>query len=505
MIKGSIMGKDIMIKLKSRVFIFCLIFVFAVPFLFCQEISSPANLPSVDPLFIYDAGASFDDEDIVKVALEFSECPVSSPEGQSVLSRYMNLRKSVTDASFMKLSQSERAEKILSILYKEIIYTYKERQTRINVLFDEGTYNCVSSSVLYLALAKAASLDVRGQVTPNHAFCTLYLTDGSGGGKTKIDVETTNPYGFNPGVKKRVHENIKGGSYTIVPKRNYRGRYEVEDKIFVSLVGGNLVADYDKAGNWQKSVPMAAACVAFTQDCDGPHNNNRNEFEKTATNFVVSLQREKRYGTVLDWLDLLCDKWGAGKNLRNTYEKSLSNYIVALCRTGSFSAAKEAFDKRKEKVGSQMQKRIEQEIFEHEVQWHLDSVSGDDEAIAYLLSIRSLEISKSSRNETKIRQGLEHYWLNKINAAQSEGDYLYAASVADEGLECVPGSSVLKNAKNNCFHNHDAIFHNKFADFANKKQYDKALDELNKGLKGNPNSQVLKNDLKRLQNMMNKR
>ena len=89
-------------------------------------------------------------------------------------------------------------------MYEKVIVAYKERQTRLNVMFADGSYNCVSSSLLYLALAKACGLDVRGQVTPNHAFCTLYVTDGSGGGKTKIDVETTNPYGFNPGVRRNV-------------------------------------------------------------------------------------------------------------------------------------------------------------------------------------------------------------------------------------------------------------------------------------------------------------
>lgn len=504
--KDSIMLRNVFFCRTRFVFLFYLCLAFTVNFVSAQKATSLSAFPSVEPLFLYDDGGSFDDDDIIKAALEFSECPLSSAQGQAAFSRYVELRSMVTGISFMELGQSERAEKILSLMYEKVIGSYKERQTRMNLLFEDGSYNCVSSSVLYLALAKASGLDVRGQLTPNHAFCTLYVSDGSGGGKAKIDVETTNPYGFNPGVKRPLQEDAShGGKYTVVPKRNYSGRHEVDDRMFVSLVGGNVASDYDKAENWQMAVPMSAACLEFTRGEQASFYSNRTEFEKLCTNYVVSLQREKQYGRVLEWLDLVLARWGAGNELENTYEKSVSNYIIALCRTGSFSAAKECLDQRREKISMQAQVRFEQMIFDNEVQWHLDASSDDDAAIAYLQEVRSMDMAKSTRNAAKVRQRLEYHWLNKINAAQKEGDFLYAASIADKGMECVPGSSVLLNAKKACFRNYDASYHNKFADLANKKRYEEALDVLNEGLSGNPESQVLKGDLKRLQGMMNKR
>ena len=497
------MTRNILFCRTRVLFLFYLGLFCASFFAFAQKASPIANLPSVEPLFIYDDGGSFDDDDIIKAALEFSECPVSSAEGQSALLRYDVLRGSVTSPSFLSLSQVERAEKILSLMYEKVIVAYKERQTRLNVMFADGSYNCVSSSLLYLALAKACGLDVRGQVTPNHAFCTLYVTDGSGGGKTKIDVETTNPYGFNPGVRRNVQVDASGGGrYTVVPKRNYSGRYEVEDRVFVSLVGANLASDYDKAENWQRAVPMLAACAAFTRDCKNSKHDNRLEFEKMCTNYVVSLQREKQFGLAIEWLDTVLAKWGSGNELLNTYEKTLSNYIISFCRKGSFSAAKDCLEQRRGKIGAQAAARIEQLIFESEVQWHLDEARGDDAAIEYLHGIRSLEIAKQTRNAAKIKQRLEQHWLNKINAAQADGDFLYAAAIADQGMADVGSSGILSSAKRNCFHNYDAFYHNKFADFANKKRYEEALDVLNEGLRGNPESQTLKSDLKRLQKMM---
>lgn len=100
----------------------------------------------------------------------------------------------------MKLAETERSEEklgeqILLLMYENILNQYKRNETTMQAAFLNGTYNCVSASVIFMALAKAANLNTTGQITPNHAFCTLKTEN-----KT-IDVETTNPYGFNPGTK----------------------------------------------------------------------------------------------------------------------------------------------------------------------------------------------------------------------------------------------------------------------------------------------------------------
>ncbi len=72
------------------------------------------------------------------------------------------------------------------------IGSYDYDQPRVTGIFEHGTYNCISSALLYTALARAFGLPVRGVITKNHAFVELD-PDGT---DQRIDVETTDPAGF---------------------------------------------------------------------------------------------------------------------------------------------------------------------------------------------------------------------------------------------------------------------------------------------------------------------
>jgi len=72
------------------------------------------------------------------------------------------------------------------------IGSYDADQARLTEIFARGTFNCVSSALLYVVAARAFQLPVRGVFTKNHAFVEL---DPEGTDR-RIDVETTNPRGF---------------------------------------------------------------------------------------------------------------------------------------------------------------------------------------------------------------------------------------------------------------------------------------------------------------------
>jgi len=72
------------------------------------------------------------------------------------------------------------------------IGSYDYDQARVTEIFDHGTFNCISSALLYVAAARAFALPVRGVITKNHAFVEL----DPDGGNQRIDVETTTPRGF---------------------------------------------------------------------------------------------------------------------------------------------------------------------------------------------------------------------------------------------------------------------------------------------------------------------
>ena len=113
--------------------------------------------------------------------------------------------------------QAVLAERALTFLHKNLFTSYSVLQTRVDTALETGVFNCVSSAVLYMILARSVGLSVGGVRTTDHAFCSV-LVNGQ-----QLDVETTNPYGFNPGAKKEFTDSFgKLTGYTYVPPGNYR-------------------------------------------------------------------------------------------------------------------------------------------------------------------------------------------------------------------------------------------------------------------------------------------
>lgn len=68
---------------------------------------------------------------------------------------------------------------------------YDIEQSALAPIFSEGRFNCVSSAILYVILARHFGFKARGVLLPTHAFAEIELS----GGKV-IEVETTHPGGF---------------------------------------------------------------------------------------------------------------------------------------------------------------------------------------------------------------------------------------------------------------------------------------------------------------------
>jgi hypothetical protein len=70
--------------------------------------------------------------------------------------------------------------------------SYVFEQAHLTKIFATGKYNCLSSAVLYVVLARAFGLPVRAVSVPTHVFVEL----GTPGGKI-IEIETTSDKGFD--------------------------------------------------------------------------------------------------------------------------------------------------------------------------------------------------------------------------------------------------------------------------------------------------------------------
>lgn len=69
---------------------------------------------------------------------------------------------------------------------------YQFEQGRLTGIFTSGRYNCLSSTLLYVVLARAFDLPVRAVAVPTHVFVEM----GAPGGKV-FEIETTSATGFD--------------------------------------------------------------------------------------------------------------------------------------------------------------------------------------------------------------------------------------------------------------------------------------------------------------------
>lgn len=69
---------------------------------------------------------------------------------------------------------------------------YEADQSQLSKIFQSGRYNCISSSLLYIYLARKLDLDVDAVLLPTHSFVQLNLRNGK-----KIEIETTSAEGFD--------------------------------------------------------------------------------------------------------------------------------------------------------------------------------------------------------------------------------------------------------------------------------------------------------------------
>lgn len=462
-----------------------------------QNINSKLTYPSLDKTLSETNSnlqtKNLSDTELIHSAMEFSEC--SPEEEKQILEKYNSIKTRVMKLAETESSEEKLGEQILLLMYENILNQYKRNETTMQAAFLNGTYNCVSASVIFMALAKAANLNTTGQITPNHAFCTLKTEN-----KT-IDVETTNPYGFNPGTKKQLPSANNSVKYAVVPARYYRARKEAGDRMFVSLIAKNLCSTYNDKNNFTKAVPLACKRADFLNGAsDQEQNAALDDLYLLCSNYAALLSRSGQSRNALDWLDTVFEKRGYNASLLKTYNDIAYNTAAELCNKGQYKTAALILESRKSYLTSANINEIEHMVIATELNEETKPLAAD-EALIYLknkLSENTAQIQNPKIQKT-IQSLYEYYVQIKVNDEQKNGRYINAAQIARENLKIFPQSSIIKNLSEQALKNHAISVHNNFAESANKKDYEQARKILLEGLFQNPASSILKNDLRTLE------
>lgn len=84
------------------------------------------------------------------------------------------------------------ARVVFEFMHRRILASgFQQDGTELSTALDSGRFNCVSSTVLFLTLARGCGLEVEAVAEPAHVFCRLLLEQGP------LDVQTTDPRAFD--------------------------------------------------------------------------------------------------------------------------------------------------------------------------------------------------------------------------------------------------------------------------------------------------------------------
>ena len=145
-----------------------------------------------------------------------------------------------------------RAESILPFLHRTLFKKYEENSTTVDGVIDTGYFNCVSSAVVYLLAARVFVLPMKGVQTPDHAFCVITVNGRD------IDVETTNPFGFDPGTSKKFLSSFtKTTQFAYVPPQDYARRKTITEKDLVGLILHNRAVEMQRRGRHLEALRLA--------------------------------------------------------------------------------------------------------------------------------------------------------------------------------------------------------------------------------------------------------
>ena len=436
----------------KRLNLFAIIIFLTISSVVAKDIKVPQETASLR--ITYD-GKPFEEEnlsgaDILLFSILFEGEDLSGEEFE-VFQEYYNdllgkVRKGRTE------NELENAELIMKVMYDNVLSNYSRRQTKLSVMFKTGNYNCVSSSFLFLALAKDCGLDARIQETSVHAFITVYTKDGQ-----KFDVETTNPAGVNPGEKKMISQNSSGSKkYTIVPQNYYSNRVEISDRKAVTLPAKNICAELSDRNEFEKGIPLAASVYEFVTKEKAAV---RKDYDAICANFAAYANQNRQYEAALKLLRAVMDHYGKSDLLVRNYNDIAYNAVAESCNINDFKNARNLLVSYNYYLTEKTTQEIIDMIFESEK-------------------------------------------MEEIQDLMHQNKFLEAAKLADEALLRQSQNQQFKKAKSNSLYNHGVIVHNQVVPLLNNKEYKEALQILENALKDNPSNQMINDDIKKIKSRM---
>jgi tetratricopeptide (TPR) repeat protein len=416
----------------------------------------------------------------IRIALRVSGVPVG--ELKSLSAVVWQLVADAESRMSEDMGSAALAEWLLQYLHENTFTLYDEFQTRIDVAATSGRFNCVSSAILYMILAKHFGIPVIGVGTADHAFCSVSLQDRS------VDVETTTIYGFDPGSKKEFQDafgNVTGYSY--VPPSSYARRDKLGERELLALVLQNRISYLEGRTEYGAAVALAVDRYALA-----PNDLTRSQLAREMVNFAALLNERKQYAVAIEFLSKGAETYGWDESYRAIFEILHFNDAVALIQANRPREAIDAVERASAlgRIGEVPARNLRRQAAEAVLSRELPSLSAE-EGIELVNQLFSEGLVSPARH---LDFSVMLFSTLADTHAQA-GGYLRAAEVIDGAIAVLGADTRLAQARSTYRYNYAVEAHNAFASRYNEARYRDALEHLLNALELVPESRILADDL----------
>lgn len=379
------------------------------------------------------------------------------------------------------VENEQAAEYALSFLYEKLFTSYSINQTKVNVAINSGIYNCVSSTIIYMYFIKSLGITVSAVETPNHSFCTVSFDD------KQIDVETTNPYGFNPGVKKDISTNINQKKYAVVPAKDYNGRKVIDDKRIIALIYNNRIAALQKQKNDIATIPLAIDAMKLQNYSE----QSIKTFQMCVSNAAIYLSSVGRNEEGIDLVLRASEKFGNCKLYSNYIESSVGKIINAQQKNNQYEDSFITLEKYKSYIGEKYYSECVNGITINYLNYKITNGTFED-------SYNSIQEKRNSISNKDYEKLLSLSYCYEAERISKDSGYIEAWKFLEKSNVEIPNNSSINNQIKMYKQNYAITVHNKAAMLVNKGNKSSAKKEILIGLENVSDSSLLQNDLKRL-------
>ena len=352
-----------------------------------------------------------------------SEQPAVAQRLQSLVDGFRRQTTGVTDARTL-------GEQALVFLHANVLTRYAPLAARVDAALATGEYNCVSSAVLYLILARSVGLPVRAARTSDHVLCVVEA-DGR-----RVDVETTNRYGFDPGTRKEFTDTFGAVTgFTYVPPTNYRARQDIGEKELLSLILHDRVSLLVDRGQH-----LAAIGPAMTEWTLAPSELSHGAMVTSISNAASSLAMARRFAEACDLLARSAEAIGAEPALEKRRGEITHNWVVALAESGELDAADALLADPARASFLEDSDRGSLAAWIIELRAEAPARRGDYQAAADLIAAGLARLGANA----ELLHAFETYSHNVFARAYNARRFAEARAAADAALARYPGSRLLQ-------------------------------------------------------------